>query len=372
MDTLTPHLAVFISLSGAGGVERMVMNLVREFSRYPIKIDLLTLKAKSEHFVDIPSSVRIIPLKSKSSVTCIPELKNYLREKQPNAMLVAKDRAGRAALKARKLAGIDTRIVIRLGTNLSSAITKRSVLNRRFRLRRIRKTYPLADAIIAVSNGVAFDTQKLSRYPLKKIQVIRNPVITDRMKQQAEEPVPHAWFRDDTPIVMGAGRMTDQKDFQTLISAFGKLSNQLPARLIILGEGKERPELETHIKDLKLQDRVLLPGFQSNLYAWLARADLFVLSSRWEGSPNVLTEALALGIPSVATRCPSGPDEILQNGKIGPLVEIGDADGLAAAMHKTLTSPIEKTLLQAAVAEYTAAVSAQHYLKALNIDASPN
>ncbi len=372
MDTLRPHLAVFISLSGAGGVERMVMNLVREFSRYPIKLDLLTLKANSEHFADIPSTVRIIQLKSNSSVTCIPELKRYFQQEQPDAMLVAKDRAGRAALKARKRASSSTRIAIRLGTNLSSALTKRSVLNRWYRLRRIQKTYPLADTIIAVSNGVANDTHTLSHYPLEKIQVIRNPVITAQMREQAKESVPHEWLNDEIPVVMGAGRFTDQKDFDTLINAFGKLSENRNARLIILGEGKLRPELEALIDELQLHDQVILPGFQSNLYAWLAHADLFVLSSRWEGSPNVLTEALALGIPSVSTRCPSGPDEILQNGKVGPLVEIGDVNALATAMQTTLEAPPEKQLLQAAVAEYTAAVSAQRYLKALNIDATPD
>lgn len=372
MDTLKPHLAVFISLSGAGGVERMVMNLVREFSRYPINLDLLTLKAHSEHFVDIPESVRILPLKAKHSLTCIPELKRYLQQQQPDAMLVAKDRAGRAALTARKLAGVDTRIAIRLGTNLSTAMSNKSALSKWLRLQPIRRKYPLADAIIAVSEGVANDTHTISGYPLEKISVIRNPVLNQNLQAQAMQEPPHAWLEDKTPVIMGAGRLTEQKDFHTLINAFAQLEKQQNARLIILGDGKLRPELEAQITELKLQHKILLPGFQSNLYAWLARADLFVLSSRWEGSPNVLTEALALGIPSVATRCPSGPDEVLQNGKIGPLVEVGDSNSLAKAMLTTLNTPPEKALLQAAVAEYTATLAAQRYLEVLNIDALPN
>ncbi len=364
-----PHLAIFISLSGAGGVERMVMNLVREFSRYPIKLDLLTLKANSEHFVDIPASVNIIPLTAKHSLTCIPELRRYLKREQPDSLLVAKDRAGRAALTARQLSGVNTRIAIRLGTNLSTAMAKKSAFSRWLRLRPIRKKYPLADAIIAVSDGVARDTHKLSGYPLEKIHVVRNPVLTKGMQEQAKLKSPHPWLEQDIPVIMAAGRLTEQKDFQSLITAFSKLCEDQTVRLIILGEGKLRQDLEAQITSLQLQNKVLLPGFQSNLYAWLARADLFALSSRWEGSPNVLTEALALGVPSVATRCPSGPDEVLQNGKIGPLVEVGDSIGLAEAMRYTLGSPPDRQLLQNAVAEYTAPIAAQRYLEILNIEA---
>jgi glycosyltransferase involved in cell wall biosynthesis len=368
--TSTPRLAVLISFSGAGGVERMVMNLIREFSKRDLQIDLLAIRSDSAHLDDIPNKIRIIPLRARHALTAVPELIGYLRREKPTAMLVAKDRAGRAALLARKFSGSTTRIAIRLGTNLSTALEDKSSLQRWLRTAPMRSLYCMAEQIIAVSQGVAEDTRKITGLPMSRITVIRNPVITQRLKEQAQQPVPHSWLEDHSiPVIMGAGRLTRQKDFHTLVRAFALLRQQQPARLIILGEGKDRNSLQQLATALQVEKDFLLPGFQKNLYAWLSRSRLFVLSSLWEGSPNVLTEALALGIPSVATRCPSGPDEILQNGRIGILVEMGNAESLAAAMLATLNNPHPADFLQAAVAEYNAATSASRYLQILGFSA---
>jgi len=367
------RLSVFISFSGAGGVERMVMNLIREFARQGLNIDLLTIRASSEHLDDIPESVRVIPLKAKHAITSIPELARYMRRENPRAMLVAKDRAGRAALLARKLAGADTGIAIRLGTNLSTALAEKSGLQAWLRTAPMKLIYRLAEQVIAVSEGVAADTRKITGMPGKNITVIRNPVITPTLYAQAEAAAPHSWLTDKTqPIVMGMGRLTKQKDFATLVQAFAKVRQSLDARLIILGEGKLRNEILALAKKLDIENELLLPGFQTNPYAWLSRADLFVLSSRWEGSPNVLTEALALGIPSVATNCPSGPDETLQQGKVGALVPMGDVDQLAEAMLETLEHPPKSNFLQKAVADYNAQTSAERYLQILGVAISRN
>ncbi|MCB1639455.1 MAG: glycosyltransferase, partial [Thiothrix sp.] len=145
-----------------------------------------------------------------------------------------------------------------------------------------------------------------------RVQVIRNPVITPELLEQAQAPVTHPWLNPKTvPVIMGAGRLSHQKDFRTLLEAFAQVRQVRDCRLIIAGEGGLRTALEQRVAALGLEAVVSLPGFQANLPAWLQKADLFVLSSRWEGSPNVLTEALALGVPVVSTRCPSGPDEVL-------------------------------------------------------------
>ena len=154
-------------------------------------------------------------------------------------------------------------------------------------------------------------------------------------------------------MIVGIGRLTRQKDFPTLIRAFAAVRKKLPCRLIILGEGKDRGGLEHLAKRLSLSEQIAMPGFVENPYAYLKRAALFVLSSAWEGSPNALTEALALGVPVVATDCPSGPREILKDGAIGCLVPVGDPDALAAAMLATLSAPPDETLLKSAVREYT-------------------
>lgn len=347
------------------------MNLLREFAKQPdIELDLLMIRAKGPHLRDIPANVRQIALKAGHTLTAVPELSRYLKQQQPDAMLVAKDRAGRAALLARKLAGVNTRIVIRLGTNLSTALAHKSAPSRWWRTAPMRYIYPWADRVVAVSEGVRQDTLQITGIAADKVLVIRNPVITDSMQQQAQQIQPatvqHDWLTDKSlPVVMGAGRLSQQKDFATLLAAFAQVVEVLPCRLIILGDGGLREALEAQVKALQLDDVVSLPGFQDNIYAWLQQADLFVLSSRWEGSPNVLTEALALGIPSVSTRCPSGPNEVLAEGKYGELVAVGDVDALAQAMLKTLDAPHPADYLQQAVAEYRADISAKHYLQVL-------
>jgi len=169
------------------------------------------------------------------------------------------------------------------------------------------------------------------------------------------------------PSLSGAGRLTRQKDFATLIHAFALLNARRPARLIILGEGRMRGELEALASELSIADRVALPGYVQNPHAWMAKAALFVLSSRWEGSPNVLTEALALGTPVVSADCPSGPREVLAGGRYGPLVPMGEPLALAEALATTLARPLPADTLREAVAEYHASLSAARYLEALGL-----
>jgi len=164
---------------------------------------------------------------------------------------------------------------------------------------------------------------------------------------------------------MGMGRLTRQKDFPTLIRAFAVVRSQSSCRLMILGEGQDRSKLKRLTEVLGIQDDVDFPGFVANPYRFLSRAKLFVLSSVWEGSPNALSEAMALGVPVVATDCPSGPREILQGGLYGPLVPMGDVDALAEAMRATLANPPDKVFLKLAVTDYTAEISSRRYLEVL-------
>jgi glycosyltransferase involved in cell wall biosynthesis len=370
------RIAVLASFSGEGGVERMVMNLVREFARRDIAVDLLTIRAASAHFQGLPANVRWIPLDAGHALSSIPELVRYFRRDPPQALLVAKDRAARAALAARRISGVPVRVVVRLGTNLLTSMEGKSAIARWLRLAPMKFLYRDVDRVIAVSQGVADDARKVTGLPTSRIEVIRNPVITAALARQAAAPCPHPWLegpqRQAHPVILGAGRLGTQKGFDILLQAFATMTGGRPARLIILGEGNHRRDLEDLARELKVADRVLMPGFRSDFYAWLARADLFALSSRWEGSPNVLTEALALGIPSVSTDCPSGPREILDNGRYGPLVPVDDADQLSRAMEHTLETPPRADQLKNAVAEYTAETSAERYLHALGVAPTGN
>ena len=193
---------------------------------------------------------------------------------------------------------------------------------------------------MAVSRGVADDMIARTGVPADLVRVIYNPVISAEMNAAAGEAVEHPWLMPGGPeVILGVGRLTPHKDFPTLLRAFAILRRTRDCRLLILGEGEERPRLEQLLRDLHLTECVGLPGFVNNPFAYLAKASLYVLSSAWEALPTVLIEALAVGVPVVSTDCRSGPTEILAGGRYGRLVPVGDADSLARAMTDTLSEP---------------------------------
>ena len=217
--------------------------------------------------------------------------------------------------------------------------------------------------------------QRFTGVSPEKVRTIYNPVVTEDLAVQAQAPLAHPWFDVDAseriPVVLAAGRLTGQKDYPTLLRAFKEVRNQRPARLMILGEGQQRSALEALVKDLGIQEDVSLPGFVDNPFAYMARADLFVLSSAWEGLPGVLIQAMACGCPVVSTDCPSGPREILEGGTYGPLVEVGDARGLAEAMLSTLESSVPPPQLKARASDFSVEAISDEYLAALLPERSP-
>lgn len=366
MSTRQPPLAVFASFSGSGGVERMLVNLLCGLIEQGQSVELVLVRAASPHLACLPAAVKRVQLNATHTLAAIPALARYLRERRPSVLLVAKDRAGRAAVLARALARTDTPLVLRLGTQLSAAMAVRTPLERWLRYAPIRLLYPRIERIVAVSQGVADDTAAIARIPRARIEVIRNPVITPALDLQAAAPCAHPWLAPgQPPAILGVGRLQRQKDFPTLIRAFARLRATHDCRLLILGEGSGRARLTALAAELGVSEWIALPGFQTNPYAFLIRARLFVLSSAWEGSPNALTEAMALGVPVVATDCPSGPAEILDGGRYGTLVAVGDVAALAEAMRATLERPLSPTTLRAAVAEYSQQRSAAQYLRIL-------
>lgn len=201
----------------------------------------------------------------------------------------------------------------------------------------VKLFYPWADGFVAVSQGVADDLRRFAQLPEVKVHTIYNPVVTDELLASAARTPEHPWLAPgEPPVILGVGRLVGQKDFATLVRAFALVRRTRSAKLIILGEGDKRPELEALVTELGLSDEVSLPGFVDNPFAYMARADTFVLSSRHEGLPGVLIQAMACGCKVVSTDCPSGPREILNNGSLGALVPVGDAGALAEAIVATL------------------------------------
>jgi glycosyltransferase involved in cell wall biosynthesis len=227
----------------------------------------------------------------------------------------------------------------------------------------MRWLYPQADMIVAVSEGVREDIAALTGLDHKRIIVIPNPVVTPELLAQADKPLIHPWFQAaEPPVILGVGRLTRQKDFPTLLQAFAEVRKRISCRLVVLGEGRDRNKLEALASTLGIENDIALPGFVANPYPYMVNARVFVLSSAWEGSPNVLTEALALGMPVVATDCPSGPREILQNGRHGRLVPPGRPGAMAKAIVEMMETPPLRQAPPEIVDLYGVKASARRYL----------
>ncbi|HEX9668011.1 MAG TPA: glycosyltransferase [Thermoanaerobaculia bacterium] len=364
-----PRLAIFLATSGHSGVDRVMTNLIGEFARRGVSIDLVQIANHGPFFATLPAGVRRIDLGTAHVASSFGPLARYLRRERPAALLTDKDRLNRMALWARRLTGVPTRVAVRVGTTVSENLARRGWLQRRLQYASIRLFYPWADAILVPSQGVAEDLARAGRLDPRRISVVPSPIAGERLRAQAAEPASHPWFDDrGVPVVLGVGELCARKDFATLIRAFARLRGERPCRLIILGEGRQRPQLESLVRELGIDRDVALPGFVPNPYADMARAALFVLSSRCEGAPVVLMEALAVGVPVVATDCPSGPREILRDGTVGALAPIGDDAALARSMAATLAHPPAAAELRAAAAPFSVAASARAYAAALGLE----
>ncbi|CAN5524203.1 glycosyltransferase [soil metagenome] len=329
------RLAVFLPCLAGGGAERSLVSLADGLARRGHTVDLVLAHADGEYLSTLPDTLRLVDLKKERVLDSVGPLRRYLRASRPAALLSALDHANVAAILGGKLARTGTKIAVSLRNTLGEEYahpTRGQCLT----LTAARRLYPAADAIIAVSNGVADDAARVLGLSRNRIQTIYNPVITPSLLQEKEEPPDHPWFSDGgPPVVLGVGRLNAQKDFPTLIRAFKRLAS--PARLLILGEGELRADLETLAAPLG--DRAAFPGFTKNPFPTMKACGVFALSSRYEGLPGVLVQAMACGAPLVATDCPSGPREILEDGKWGSLVPVGDDAALAAAIDRALTSP---------------------------------
>ncbi len=334
------RIAIFMpSLFGAGG-QRSMLNLAHGIAENGYPVDLVLAQAEGEFLGEVRDSIRIVDLKASRALTSLPALVRYLRREQPVAMLSVFGYTNIITLWAWRLAGVRTRLFVNEQNTVSQEAGNAANWRSRITPRLIKAFYPWANGIIVVSNGVREDLANLTKISRERIRVIYNPsVVRAEVTKKAQEPLDHPWFKPgQPPVLLAVGRLQIQKDYPTLIRAFAQVRRSRTARLLILGEGRERAALEAQIRELGLEQDISLPGFVPNPYSYMARASLFVLSSRWEGLPTVLIEALCCGAPVVSTDCPSGPQEILRGGKYGRLVPVGDVQALAQAIDAALDS----------------------------------
>ncbi len=356
-------MALFIPSLGGGGAERVMANLARGLAERDLTVDLVLVRAEGPFLALLPPEVRIIDLGASRTVASLPGLIRYLRSERPESLLSALNNANVVAIWAKRLARVSTRVVVSVHNTYSKAVAGTQSLRGRLLHYGVRAFLPMADAIVAVSQGVADDVTYTTGIPTDKVRVIYNPVVTPELFVKASEPLDHPWFAPgEPPVVLGVGRLTAQKDFATLIRGFALLRKQRLARLIILGEGEERPKLEALVQELGIEDDVSLPGFVENPFNYMKQASVFALSSRWEGLPTVLIEAMALGTPVVSTDCPSGPQEILEGGKWGMLVPPGNPKELARAVLAALRKSMSTS---ARVTPFTVEYATARYLELL-------
>jgi glycosyltransferase involved in cell wall biosynthesis len=336
-------IAFFLPNLAGGGAERVVLNLLKGMSAQDIPLDLVVASTDGPYLEQIPDRVNIVNLNTGGVMKAVPSLSQYLKANRPVVMFSHMKHANVAAILATKLAGTKTKLVVVEHETLSAS--RSEVLRSKILPTAMKVLYPSADIIVGVSKGVAEDLDTQMGFAPGRVKVVYNPVVDPDLIDRATTLLEHEWFQPGSPpVFLGVGRFTVQKDFLNLIDAFAIVRQKTPARLLILGEGDLRGELEASIERHGIKADVSLPGFVQNPYAYMHNSNAFVLSSRWEGLPTVLIEAMACGCQVVATDCPSGPDEILAAGKYGALVPIENSAALAAAMLQTLEHPIDRNL----------------------------
>jgi glycosyltransferase involved in cell wall biosynthesis len=389
------RIAVHLADLNGGGVQRVMLTLAAGFAGRGHQVDVLVGDARGPMRAALPPKARLVelesapeavarlaalradpagllpmlPLLAKRRVPGMAQLPAWARElaaSRPDALISATPYPNLQAVWARALSGVRMRLL------LTEHIPP-SQKGRRNLVPLLRRTYLRADAIAAVSRALADDVARFDGLPRERVLTLYNPVVDDELAARAQAPLEHPWLAPgEPPVILSVGRLGDQKDFETLVRAFALLRARRPARLVILGSAKD-PEktaersaaLLAEASRLGVERDVYLPGFSDNPQAWMARAAVYAMSSRFEGLPTVLIEALACGCPVVSTDCPCGPDEILEGGRIGPLVPVGDAPALARAIDSVLSAPPDRALLRRRAADFGVDPALDAYLAVL-------
>jgi glycosyltransferase involved in cell wall biosynthesis len=328
------RLAFFLPALEGGGAERVTLTIAEGLAVRGHDVELVLGQRRGPLADDVPAEVRVVDLGRPRVSTAVRALRRHLRETRPDVLVSALFHANLAAIAATRRLRVPLLVV----EHNTMSVKFGATTSRRERLAPLACSlaYRMVDQVAAVSEGVADDLSDYLHLPRRKVRVLRNPVDYAEVGRKAAEPVSHPWFDADVPVVLAVGRLTEQKDFATLVRAVAVVPE---VRLLVLGEGEERAALTELVAELGVADRVDLPGFVTNPYPWFARAQVIAMSSRWEGLPTVLLEALPFPARIVSTDCPSGPREILADGRFGRLVPVGEPEALARAISEARTEP---------------------------------
>jgi glycosyltransferase involved in cell wall biosynthesis len=395
------RIAVMLPSLKGGGAERSMLNLINGFLARGRKVDLVLCQAKGAYLTEVPAGVNLIELEAVNGLRArwvamignlrhffallqpvllakkvvpeiarIPSLQHYLNTHNPDVVLSAITYANLAVIWAKQFSASRVPVVvserIALHTYCTDPVNYRKK-KWRYLPQLVERTYPGADLVVAVSQAAADELVTHIGVSRESVTTIHNPVVDENLHVQARQPLDHPWFSSgEVPVILAAGRLTEQKDFATLLHAFALVRAQQPVRLVIVGEGRLREELQSLANELGVQDDLDMPGFVSNPFQFMARASVLVLSSLYEGLPGVLIQALACGCPVISTDCPGGSREILADGKYGALVDVGDAGAMADAIRASLDNPQDKAVLQERALDFSVDHAVDTYLELLD------
>jgi len=400
-ETRAARIAVLLPSLEGGGAERSMLNLIKGFLAQGRTVDLVLCQAKGALIRDIPEGANLVELEAVNGLRArwmaatgnirdffvllrpilltkkiapelarITALQQYMQSARPDVVLSALTYANIALIWAKQMSGSSVSIIVSERIALSSYCAAPSN-SRKWRWRYlpgvVRRTYPGADSVIAVSHHAADELITDIGLSRQSVKIIHNPVVDDTLRASAKVALDHPWFAPDSaPVILAVGRMTEQKDFPTLMRAFAQVRRYTPVRLVILGEGRLRADLWQLAEDLGIQEDVDMPGFVDNPFQYMARAKVLVLSSLYEGLPGVLIQALACGCPVVSTDCPGGSREILGDGDYGALVPVGEVEPMATAIRTEMAQPSNRDKLLRRAQDFSVDRAVNHYLDLLD------
>jgi glycosyltransferase involved in cell wall biosynthesis len=382
------RVAVLLYSAKATGARRQKIRLASAFARRGCAVELVLVRARGALLASVAPEVRLVVLEGAAlrwavalrlgsagtMAAALPSLVGYLRRSAPDVLLAGNTPASLLAAPAHRLAQRGRQPLARRGRQplarrgrlvacVTNHVSGSRIPGAAAERWLVRRTLPWADAVVAVGEAVARDVREQVPAVGPRLRTIHNPVIGDDLAERRAAAPPHPWFEDGGPaVVLGCGRLEPQKDFATLLRAFALVRREREIRLVILGEGPERRALAELAAALGVARDVAFLGWVDDPFPAMARAGLLVLSSRWEGMPNVLIEAMACGCPVVSTDAPGGSRDALAGGALGPLVPPGDARAMARAMLAVLGNPPPRAALEARAAGFTEARSVEAYL----------
>ncbi len=350
------HVAFLLPNMGAGGAERLTIDLMAGFIARDVRVDLVLLARAGAFLSLVPEGVRVIDLAAPRLRHAFLPLRRYLRREKPDALVAAMWPLTSVAVAAAAGLHKRPRVIISDHCPLKQQYAHKL---RGLRLS-MRATYRYADAVVGVSDGLSEELADLAGINRARVTTIANPVpvpLTSGIDPQS------LWQGRPGKRLISVGTLKPEKNHALLIDAFALLVRDQDAVLAIVGEGTTRGQLEAQVARLGLSDRVLLPGYTATPGDWYAGADLFVLSSDYEGFGNVMVEAMHFGLTAVATDCPYGPADVLgadvlgasglTDGRWGVLVPCGDAAALAEAMKTALPNPLDPASQRTRASHYS-------------------